>query len=414
MRRPWLTTLVALSTGVAAPTAVAQVPDGLSESGATGPTGPTGPAAPASVPSLALSVGAVAPGGRLALRVGRGPAGVGVQVRRRVGWERVRTLGAASSPRMIVIRTPLKGSRVAVRLVLGERRGTERRAVLRALRLAAVGDVNLGDLPGAQIARFGPAWPWASVGPVLRAADLAFANLECAISLRGSPQKKQFTFRGRPSSLRAAARVGGLDVVSLANNHAVDFGRVALLDGLRAARAAGITPFGAGADEGSAYRPAVVERLGLRVAFVGFSEILPFEFRAGTGSPGTAWAFPDRVRASVRAARRTADVVVASFHWGVERETTENARQRALARLALDSGATAVIGAHPHVLQPTRRVGRRRVVAYSLGNFVFGARSPGTSTTRILTLGLAADGVRSVGSAPARIFTGRPVLTGGR
>lgn len=283
---------------------------------------------------------------------------------------------------------------------------------LRALRLDSVGDVNLGDLPGAQISRFGPAWPWASVGPVLRRADIAFANLECAISLRGRPWAKTYTFRGLPSSMKAAHEVGGLDVVNLANNHAVDFGRDALLDGLRTARSIGLDTVGAGANTAQAYRPLIIERLGLRVAFVGFSQILPFEFRAQPRTPGTAWAFPERVRAGVRAARKHADIVIATFHWGVERATTENAQQRALAHIALDNGATAVIGAHPHVQQPIRRVGKRRLVAYSLGNFVFGAHSAGTSRARILSLDLAGDGVRRFRTRAARIKGGRPILTG--
>jgi len=362
------------------------------------------------LPSLTLLSREAAPGGRLQLRVGPGPAGVGLQVRRGDRWERLRTLPAATAPRTLEIRAPLRGTRAAFRLVLDERRGPERRAALRTLRLAATGDVNLGDLPGAQIARFGAAWPWASVGPTLRSADLAFANLECAISSRGFAWAKRFTFRGQPSSLRAAATAGGIDVVNLANNHAVDFGRLALLDGLRTARASAIATVGAGANQAQAYRPVIVERLGLRIAFVGFSEILPFEFRAGPSTPGVAWAFSARVRAGVRAARRQADVVVATFHWGVERATTENARQRALARLALSNGATAVIGAHPHVQQPVRRVGARRLVAYSLGNFVFGARSAGTATTKILTLGVAADGIRTVHTTRARIAGGRPLL----
>lgn len=383
----------------------------LAASGSTAAAQAPGLAPSPSPPELTLLAREVAWGGRLRVRVGPAADPVTLQIRRGGAWSRLRRLPAARVTRTIRVRVPLRGSRAVYRLALGDRRGPERRMTLRALRLDAVGDVNLGDLPGAQIDRFGPTWPWASVGPVLRAADLAFANLECAISKRGSAWDKQFTFRGRAGSLRAAGGAGGLDVVNLANNHAVDFGRLALLDGLRTARKSGIVPVGAGADAAQAYRPAVVERLGLRIAFVGFSEVLPFEFRAGPATPGVAWAFRDRVRAGVRAARAQADVVVATFHWGIERQRTESAGQRALARLALAGGATAVIGAHPHVQQPVRRVGRRRLVAYSLGNFVFGARSPGTSQTRILTLGIGADGIRSLRSIPARIVAGRPILT---
>jgi poly-gamma-glutamate synthesis protein (capsule biosynthesis protein) len=288
-----------------------------------------------------------------------------------------------------------------------------RRVRVRPLVLSAVGDVNFGDGPGAMIARFGPHYPWTSVGPLTSEADIAFANLECAVSLRGSPQPKRFVFRGRPSAVRAMRRRGGIDVVSLANNHAGDYGDTALLDTLRHLRDAGIASFGAGASEQLAYRPRVIRRLGLRVAFVGFSTILPFDFRALGQNPGTAWGVPARVRTAVRRARRRADVVVAAFHWGTERATHESAAQRALGRVALRAGATAVIGSHPHVLQPIRRLPRRRLVAYSLGNFVFSATSPATTRTGVLELSLSRRGVVGSRLKRATIRASRPILDRG-
>lgn len=282
---------------------------------------------------------------------------------------------------------------------------------VRPLVLAAGGDVNLGDVPGRLIAERGTGYPWASVGPLLRAADLAFVNLECAVSRRGRPETKRFTFRGTPQALAGARRSAGLDVLNLANNHAGDFGRTALLDTIAHARQDGMVAVGAGADDDAAYAPRIVERLGLRVAFVGFSEILPFDFRAGPGRPGTAWAFPGRVRDAAREASRRADVVIATFHWGTERDTSPSPAQRSLARLALGAGATAVIGAHPHVLQPVERAGAGRLVAYSLGNFVFGAHSPGTERTGVLLLALGARRVLDHRLVRARIQAGRPLLS---
>ena len=104
--------------------------------------------------------------------------------------------------------------------------------------------------------------------------------------------------------------------------------------------------------------------------------------------------------------------MIATFHWGVERATVENGRQRAFADAALRAGATAVIGAHPHVLQPIRRSGARRLVAYSLGNFVFGAASPGTTRTGILRLRLSRRGVEGSRFRPAVIEATRPRLLG--
>ena len=103
--------------------------------------------------------------------------------------------------------------------------------------------------------------------------------------------------------------------------------------------------------------------------------------------------------------------MIATFHWGVERAPGENERQRSFAAAALGAGAAAVIGAHPHVLQPLRRHGRR-LVAYSLGNFVFSAGSPGTTRTGILKLRLSARGVEGARLLPAVIENTRPRLLG--
>jgi hypothetical protein len=354
---------------------------------------------------------AVAPGGRLPVQAAGLALPAQLELLDRGRWRPIgRPIVRPGIPRLL--RAPSHSQVLRIRA-----RGADggltapRRIRVRPLLLSAVGDVNLGDGPGAMIARFGPDYPWTSVGPSTSRADIAFANLECAVSLRGSPQDKKFVFRGRPSAVRAMRRRGGIDVVTLANNHAGDYGDTALLDTLRHVRDAGIVPVGAGADERAAYRPRIIRRLGLRVAFVGFSTILPFEFRALGQDPGTAWGSPARVAAAVRQARRRADVVVAAFHWGIERDTRESAAQRALASVALRAGATAVIGSHPHVLQPIRQLPRRRLVAYSLGNFVFSASSPTTARTGALELSLTRRGVSGSRLQRATIRAGRPVLS---
>jgi hypothetical protein len=339
-------------------------------------------AAPAAAAPRVVVPRAVASGGRLAVRTHGLARPVRIQVRARGGdWHR---LGRGVPRRPQLLRVRARGGDGTLTPV--------RRVRVRDLRLSAVGDVNLGDGPGDDIARHGPRYPWSRVGRRLRAADIAFGNLECAVSRRGTAYPKTFTFRGRPSSLPAVARYGGLDVVNLANNHAGDFGDGALLDTIRFARRAGLKPVGAGRNAARAYRPVIVRRLGLRVAFVGFSVIEPPDFRAGRHEPGTAWGFPSRVRHAVTVARRRADVVVATFHWGIEGDFHESPAQRALAQVALRAGATAVIGGHPHVLQPLRRL-RHRVIAYSLGNFVFTPVRPGSDRTAILELRLSAGRV---------------------
>src|SRR4051794_13714366 len=280
----------------------------------------------------------------------------------------------------------------------------------RDVTLDAVGDINMGDGVADVMARYGFRFPWGGVARGLRAVDLAFGNLECAVSARGRKgPNKQYNFRGRPAALREVARYAGMDVLNLANNHSGDFGRTALLDTIRWVRHFGIRPVGAGRTLGTARRPRVVTRLGLRVAFVGFSDINPPGFGAGPGRPGTVFATPARVLNDVRRAARRSDVVIVTFHWGVERMGHPTGRQRALARAALAGGARAVIGAHPHVLQPVVRA-RRGVIAYSLGNFVWAAGSGPTSHTGILRMRLSTRGIRSARLLPAHISGARPAL----
>ena len=306
---------------------------------------------------------------------------------------------------------------IVLRVRAGERRraaelSRPRRIVVRPVTLAAVGDINLGNGVRYLMLSRGRRYPWRSVAPVLRRADVAFGNLECAISNHGRPVAKTYTFRGGPPALRVAGRYAGLDVLNLANNHSGDFGRRAFFDTIRNVRRFGLRPVGAGRNLRRARRPTVIRRLGLRIAFVGFSTIYPASFWAGAARPGVPFASPANVRAGVRAARRRADVVIATFHWGIERSPTPDGLQRGLARVALRAGATAVIGAHPHVLQPIRRHGAngRRLIAYSLGNFVFIASSPATTRTGILWLNLSTRGVERTRFRRARIAGGRPVL----
>ena len=285
--------------------------------------------------------------------------------------------------------------------------------IVRPLRLAAVGDINLGDSPGDAIAANGPALPLAkrrqgaAPAPTSRSAT---SNRRSRPVASRSPSST--TSAAPPPPSRACAAAPGSTSSTSPTTTSATTGPLATVDTVRGVERLGIKAVGAGPNLRRALAPQVVERLGLRVAFVGFSEIAPVEFAAGPGHPGTAWAKPEQIAAAVQAARRRADVVVATFHWGIERQTLETAQQRALADVAVRNGAQVVIGAHPHTLQPVRRQGGA-LVAYSLGNFVFGAHSPETTSTGILGLGLTAEGVSRASWRAAQIAGNRPLLERG-
>jgi poly-gamma-glutamate capsule biosynthesis protein CapA/YwtB (metallophosphatase superfamily) len=296
----------------------------------------------------------------------------------------------------------LTASSTGEQIVLGS-------VLVRPVRLAAVGDVTFGGPVADMIAAKGAAFPWRSVGAVLRGADLATANLEGAVSTRGRQvPDKEFHFRGPPSALSAARRTAGLDVMSVANNHTLDFGRVAFLDTLRIAKRNGIATVGGGPDLAAARRPAILQRGGVRIAFLAYSDVRPEGFTAGQSLAGTAPASAAAIRADVVSARRRADVVIVWMHWGAELARRADSRQRLFASAALNAGAHAVLGSHPHVLQNVVRPSRRVLVAWSLGNFVFPPNSPGTDRTAILHLELGRDGVRAHRLQGARIVGVQP------
>lgn len=279
--------------------------------------------------------------------------------------------------------------------------------------LTAVGDVNLGGdmVPILQANGFG--YVWTGVADLLRDSTITFANLECAISYGGEAVPgKTFTFRGPPDGL-PPMRDAGVDVVSQANNHCRDYGGAALMDTLGYLDTYGVKHCGAGGDDAAAHAPALMNAGGLRVAFLAYDDIGYAGWPAGAGYPGDASAADSgRIANEVAAAKVHADVVVVSFHWGTERKYTPDQRQVDLAHLAVDSGADIILGHHPHVVQGFE-IYRGKLVAYSLGNFVFSPGSAEGHYTILTKLTCDAQGYRSAKIYPVYIENGRPyVVTG--
>lgn len=214
----------------------------------------------------------------------------------------------------------------------------------------------------------GALYPFERVVHLLQDGDVTVANLEVALTERGAPADKLYTFRA-PPRFASGLFDAGIDVVSLGNNHTADFGPEGIEDTLFALAAAAVRYAGAGMDEASARRPAIIEAEGLRIAFLSYTDVLENTF-AGPGSAGVAMATLDSIAEDVAAARARADVVVVLLHFGVEYTDAPQPAQRQLARAAIDAGALLVLGHHPHTLQGWERYGGGLIV-YSLGNFVF-------------------------------------------
>ena len=220
-----------------------------------------------------------------------------------------------------------------------------------------------------------------ALGPLSRqlsAADFSMVNLESAITTRGTPQAKIYHFRTGPAAL-TALRDSGVDAVTMANNHSVDYGPLGLADSIAAKHASPIPVLGIGADAAEAYRPYTATINGVRLAVLAASQIEDLtnaDFRAGPGTPGIASAL-DRARllTAVRAARAHADVVVVYLHWGVEGQSCPVADQTSIAADLAAAGATAVVGTHAHVMLGSGMLGPA-YVAYGFGNFLWYGSSP--------------------------------------
>lgn len=274
-------------------------------------------------------------------------------------------------------------------------------AVAATLTVAGVGDMIFDRNVALLVRDRGGAAPLASVAGLLARADVTAGNLESPLSVRGERfPGKDVTFRGDPRAV-AGLRAAGFDFISLANNHVLDYGGIALTDTVSTLDEAGIAHAGAGADSAAARRPALVSRRGARVAYLAFSHVLPPGFVADADSPGLApgRGRPGEVAAAVRAAKRRADYVVVSFHWGVEYSPDATAEQVRDARRAIDAGADLVLAHHPHVIQGVERY-HGGLIAYSLGDFVFDHYSRETGEAFVLTAEVGPSGVGSVGIVP--------------
>lgn len=263
---------------------------------------------------------------------------------------------------------------------------TAMREAPKAFTLVAVGDILLARRVGERIASAGWAAPFAAIEPILASADLAFANLECPASFLGSPYPGKppiVTFRASPGAL-FGLKDAGIDIVSLANNHTSDYGAEALGETLDALDVLGVARTGAGRDANEARKPAILSVNGLRAAFLAYVEPMWSATEAAERG-GVAHYDAAEAAADIAAARRVADFVIVSLHWGQEHRGFPRQSDREVARALVDAGADAILGHHPHVLQGAEFY-RGVPILYSLGNFIFDMVSPKTYESAAATL----------------------------
>ncbi len=282
----------------------------------------------------------------------------------------------------------------------------------RDVTLAFAGDVHFAG----RVARLlkDPATTFGSVGSVLESADLAAVNLETAVTWRGRPQPKTYHFATTPAAF-TALRAAGVDLVTIANNHILDYGQTGLADTVAAAKAADFPYVGAGGNAGAAWAPYVTEVNGTKIAIVGVSQVaeLASSWVATAHRPGVANAINlGETLAAVRAAKRLARIVIVFMHWGTEGMACPDQNQLGLAPKLAAAGASIIVGAHAHMLQGSGWLGHT-FVAYGMGNFLWWEHSFSTATG-VLKLTVHPHAPLSAQFIPAVVTrTGQPVVEKG-
>lgn len=276
------------------------------------------------------------------------------------------------------------------------------------LRMIMVGDILLASTVEKLMDTYGPDYPWLKVQDLLQEADLAVGNLETSVATSGQPLVKQFTFQARPESL-AGAQAAGMDVLTTANNHTLDFGPEALLETLDNLKHYDLKTAGAGKNEQAAFRPAQVTVKNRKIAVLAASRVIPTpEWRAAQNRPGLATTYdPTLLLEAITQAKQENDLVVVSVHWGKELAPYPEAYQTKLAHQYIEAGADVILGHHPHILQGLE-IYQGKIIAYSLGNFIFSSRSEITRDSALLVVEQDPDGGLISSIIPTYITAGQP------
>lgn len=219
------------------------------------------------------------------------------------------------------------------------------------------GDVMLGRSVNTRILKNKDfSWPFRKVSTLLSEADLTLVNLESPFRSGCKPTDGGMIFCADPRSVEGLV-TAGVDIVNLANNHINNQGKEGIDETIDVLNKNNIVYVGARHDS-----PVVFNIKNTKIAFLGFTDI-------ASGSPEISTATPENIKSQISEAKKNSDLVIATFHWGNE-YSLRSLRQQDMAHLAIDSGADAVIGHHPHWVQEIETY-KGKPIYYSLGNLVF-------------------------------------------
>src|SRR5216683_650831 len=251
------------------------------------------------------------------------------------------------------------------------------------------GDIMLGGRARKAVTEFGPDYPFDGVLPLLRRAPIVLGNLEGPLAEKARKQQRNFSYRV-DASLAGSLSRAGINVVTLANNHLQDCGPSGVLETLDALSNANVFALGAGTNERTAHEPVILQAGAMRIGLLGY--YWNRRTAATADRPGSAMDPPEFLEANIRGLRKYTDRIVVTFHWGVPYEREPSPEDRAKAYFAVRCGADAVVGHHPHIVQPFE-IYRGCPIFYSVGKFAFGS---GNSRAEGLLVGLRFEDNKTV------------------
>jgi gamma-polyglutamate biosynthesis protein CapA len=243
------------------------------------------------------------------------------------------------------------------------------------INIFAVGDIMLGDLPhnfgfgvGSVIEKHSPLFPFTNCSHETNRADILFGNLEVVLSAfdRKSPNIERTILRGQPNAVEGLS-FAGFDVLSLANNHIMQHGRKAIEETINALNKKEIKYVGIEIPESSIYNQALFEINGISICFLGYN-LRPQQYFIDP--PLYVEGTFERIKNDIEKQRKNANITVISLHWGDEFINRPSPEQIELAHRIIDCGADIILGHHPHILQGVEKY-KGKIIAYSLGNFIF-------------------------------------------
>jgi poly-gamma-glutamate capsule biosynthesis protein CapA/YwtB (metallophosphatase superfamily) len=289
-----------------------------------------------------------------------------------------------------------------------------------SLTIVASGDIMLGRHVALTMGS-NRGYPYELVKSYLKAGDLTFGNLECVLSTQGTPLLgKGIWLRSDPRSAQYLKQAG-YSILSVANNHTLDYGSAAFLDTINALQGQGIASLGGGRDLNSAIAPLVLKSHGYKVGFLASTEMADIfwsyktrrTLEAKPDQPGVAKLNEARLVKQIQDLKGKVDLIVVSLHWGTEYSDYQTPQQQQIAHHLVDAGANLIFGTHPHALQGVESY-HGALIAYSLGNFIYDKQTrPKSQEGILMKVNFEKKTIKEVTFYPTLILQERPHIATG-